>query len=297
MVQSLENFLATTLVNGFVPWSIEQEAARTYSLDSFAVESAILDADLLPARYARNSGSLGLSGQQSLHNARVLVAGCGGLGGNLILGLARLGVGCIIAVDPDNFDESNLNRQALCTLANLGQSKAREAARQVALINPACRVQVHQERFDPSNADTLLAGAGLALDGLDSASARIALSEACARIGIPLVHAAVAGWYGQVSTQPGTSPGIMPTAAGIQSSPAGTHEAVASIARLYAPVAVTTDRGDEERLGNQVYSPVFAAAIQLAEACKIITSKAPALGNRLYTYDLLTMENAEFKLE
>jgi len=290
MAQSLGDFLTSTLADGFVPWAAEQEAARSYGMDAFAVESAILDARLLPARYARNVGSLGLEGQRALHEARVLVAGCGGLGGHLIQGLARLGVGCIVAVDPDVFDESNLNRQALCTTANLGQPKALEAARQAVLINPACRVRPHRERFAPTNADTLLGGVDLALDGLDSVSARIALSEACARNGIPLVHAAVAGWYGQVSTQPGSTPGT-------QSSSAGTGVAVASVARLYRPVAATADHGDEQRLGNQVYGPAFAAAIQLAEACKLITGRTPALGNRLYTYDLLTMESAGFELD
>jgi molybdopterin/thiamine biosynthesis adenylyltransferase len=291
MPQNIQDFLDSNLANGFVPWAAEQEAARRYALDASAVESAILDAGLLPARYARNAGSLGLDGQKALHKACVLVAGCGGLGGYLILGLARLGVGCIVAVDPDVFDESNLNRQALCTTANLGQSKALEAARQAALINPACRVRPHQERLGPDNADSLLAGVDLALDGLDSVSARIALSEACARNGLPLVHAAVAGWYGQVATQPG-----------VDSRSGSTPETrpgqvEASVARLYAPVAATADRGDEQRLGNQVYGPAFAAAIQLAEACRIITGKAPALANKLYTYDLSSMGCGSFGLD
>ena len=161
---TLEEFLTTSLTNGFVPWAAEQEAALRYTLDAFAVETAVLEAGLLPTRYARNAGSLGLDGQRNLHRACVLVAGCGGLGGTLILGLARLGVGCIVAVDPDIFDESNLNRQALCTTANLGQSKASEAARQVGLVNPACRVWPRQERMGPGNSDSLLAGVGLALD-------------------------------------------------------------------------------------------------------------------------------------
>jgi molybdopterin-synthase adenylyltransferase len=295
MGKSLMEFLKSSLSGGFVPWTAEQEAARRYALDAFAVESAILEAGLLPARYARNAGSLGLEGQLALHQACVLVVGCGGLGGNLILGLARLGVGCIVAVDPDVFDESNLNRQALCTTANLGQSKALEAARQVGLINPACRVRPLQERLGPDNADSLLAGVGLVLDGLDSISARISLSEACARNGIPLVHAAVAGWYGQVSTQPGIK--ASENESGSRTvTVTRSGKAEASVARLYAPVAATADRGDEQRLGNQVYGPAFAAAIQLAEACRIITGKAPALENQLYTYDLSIMESGKFGL-
>ncbi|MGD9939143.1 MAG: ThiF family adenylyltransferase [Clostridia bacterium] len=288
----LEDFLVSTLADGFVPWVAEQEAARLYGKDAFELESAILEAGLLPSRYARNAGSLGLEGQSALHKACVLVAGCGGLGGHLILGLARLGVGSIVAVDPDVFDESNLNRQALCTTANLGQPKVKEAERQASLINPACRVQPHQEHLDPDNANRLLAGAGLALDGLDSISARIALSEACARNGIPLVHAAVAGWYGQVSTQSGIN-----TRTGSGATPESRPSpALAGVARLYGPVAAMADRGDEQQLGNQVYGPAFAAAVQLAEACRIITGKTPALENQLYTYDLSTMEIRRFEL-
>jgi molybdopterin-synthase adenylyltransferase len=259
-----------------VPWAAEREAARRYGLDARAVEGAALAQGILPARYARNAGSLGIEGQRALHDARVLVAGCGGLGGHLIEGLARLGVGHIVAVDPDSFDESNLNRQLLCSTENLGKPKADEAARRVALINPAATVLALRERIGPANADTLLTGIHIAMDGLDSVSARIALSEACARSGVTFVHAAVAGWYGQASTQ------------------AGGFGATASIARLYALAAGSADRGDEQRLGNQAYGPAFAAAIQVAEACKIICGKSPALENRLYTYDLLAMTSASF---
>ena len=61
-------------------------------------------------------------------------------------------------------------------------------------------------------------------------------------------------------------------------------------------MAATADRGDEQRLGNQVYDPAFAAAIQLAETCRIITGKTPALANSLYTYDLSTMESGRLGL-
>ncbi len=278
MGAGIGDFLKASLEGGFVPWAAEREAAQRYGLDARSVEAAALDRGLLPARYARNEGSLGIEGQKALHGARALVAGCGGLGGHLIEGLARLGVGSIVAVDPDRFDESNLNRQALCTMENLGRPKADEAARRVALINPACAVFPLCERLNTVNADALLAGIHIALDGLDSVSARIALSEACARLGVTLVHAAVAGWYGQASTQ-GGGPG-----------------ATASVARLYELAAGTADRGDEQRLGNQAYGPAFAAAVQLAEACRIICGKAPALAMKLYSYDLSAMGSAIFDL-
>jgi molybdopterin/thiamine biosynthesis adenylyltransferase len=278
MGSGIADFLRASLDGGFVPWPAEREAARRYALDPRAVEGAALAEGMLPARYARNYGTLGLEGQKALHDARVLVAGCGGLGGQLIESLARLGVGFIAAVDPDSFDESNLNRQVLCTIENLGRPKADEAARRAALVNPACAVLSLRERIGPDNAEALLSGIDLALDGLDSVSARICLSEACARAGIALAHAAVAGWYGQASTQ------------------AGGPNATAGVARLYALAAESADRGEETRLGNQAFGPAFAAAIQVAEACKILCGKVPALAGRLYTYDLMAMSSASFDL-
>ena len=90
----------------------------------------------MSARYERHVGSVGAAGQQVLLASRVMVVGLGGLGGSVLESLVRIGVGHLSGVDPDVFDASNLNRQILCTMATLGESKAVVAARRVAAVNP-----------------------------------------------------------------------------------------------------------------------------------------------------------------
>jgi len=277
-VESIVGYLtaAAQAAGGFIPWSAELEAAGRYGLSHREIEAAALKAGLVPARYARNIGTIGLEGQRALHRARVLVAGCGGLGGNVIEGLARLGVGSVVAVDPDAFDESNMNRQLLCTVESLGRPKAEEAARRVAQVNPAAIVTAVRARLGPDNADELLAACDLAIDALDSVSARVCLSEAAARLDIPFVHAAVAGWYGQASVQ---APGS------------------ALVAGLYAGAGADgADRGEETRLGNQSYGPAFAAALEVAAACAILCGQGSGLSGRLLTWDLKAGSSAGFDL-
>lgn len=278
-MESIVDYLAAAArsADGFIPWAAEREAAARFGLSHRKVEEAALEAGLIPARYARNVGTLGLEGQRALQRARVLVAGCGGLGGHVIEGLARLGVGAIVAVDPDAFDESNMNRQLLCTVESLGRPKAEEAARRVAVVNPAVEVTAVRARLAPDNADELLAGCDLAIDALDSVSARVCLSEAAARLGIPFVHAAVAGWYGQASAQ---APGS-PLVAGLYAGAAGADGA---------------DRGEETRLGNQSYGPAFAAALEVAAACAILIGAGSGLSGRLLTWDLKAGSSAGFDL-
>ena len=159
---------------------------------------------IYPYRYIRNRDILSLEEQLTLAQSTVAVVGAGGLGGQVILLLARLGVGHLVVIDRDVFDETNLNRQALCTTGSLGMSKANEAAVTVSSINPAVLVTAHQIRLDASNAREILAGCHLVVDALDNVSDRLALEQVAQSLGIPLVHGALAGFQGQVMTiQPG----------------------------------------------------------------------------------------------
>lgn len=102
-----------------------------------AAELAACDAGHLPSRYARN-GRLTTPAQQAmLLRARVLLVGLGGLGGHVLDGLCRMGVGHITGVDGDSFEQSNLNRQLLCTAETIGQSKAQAAQAHARLVNAA----------------------------------------------------------------------------------------------------------------------------------------------------------------
>ena len=129
-----------------------------------------------------------------LINSRVLVAGCGGLGGNVIEHLARIGIGSLTVIDGDVFTESNLNRQLLCTAENIGKSKALAAAERVRLIDPSISVTAVCEYLTEANAPALLAAADIVIDCLDSIESRLMLEGAASDAGLYMVHGAISGW-------------------------------------------------------------------------------------------------------
>ncbi|HEX8568665.1 MAG TPA: molybdopterin-synthase adenylyltransferase MoeB [Caulobacteraceae bacterium] len=151
-------------------------------------------------RYARHLvlRELGGQGQQKLASARVLVVGAGGLGSPAALYLAAAGVGVLGLVDDDQVALSNLQRQVLYGVDDLGRPKVEAAAERLASLNPHVEVQVHPVRAAPANADELVRGFDLVLDGTDDFSTRHAVNVACVAAGLPLVSGAVARWSGQV---------------------------------------------------------------------------------------------------
>ena len=124
-------------------------------------------------RYSRNLPALSRQEQELLHKKRVLVAGCGGLGGYITENLLRLGIGHITAVDGDSFDVSNLNRQLLATEATIGKSKAEAAKERAALVNPSVEFMAIGKYITPENAADTIAGHNIVIDALDSVSARL----------------------------------------------------------------------------------------------------------------------------
>ncbi|HTZ18035.1 MAG TPA: ThiF family adenylyltransferase, partial [Dissulfurispiraceae bacterium] len=133
----LKDYLKTHAVNDVVQQDVLNEAAMRFGLTHRLLEKAALESGVLPVRYQRNRNTLSIEQQLALFQSRVAVVGCGGLGGYLIEELARLGVGTIVAIDPDKFEEHNLNRQILCTLETIGSPKVAAAADRVQKINPA----------------------------------------------------------------------------------------------------------------------------------------------------------------
>jgi len=144
--------------------------------------------------FGRNQPSISPAEQQRLAVAHVLICGCGGLGGPVAEQLARAGVGHLRLVDPDHFEPTNLNRQTGALRTTLGRNKAEVMAGRVQAINPDCRVQAIASDF---RATDCLEGMAVAADCLDNGPARLELACRCAKTGIPLVHGAVQGWYGQ----------------------------------------------------------------------------------------------------
>lgn len=150
-------------------------------------------------RYERNIPALTEAECALLKEKRVLIVGCGGLGGHLIDQLARVGVGAIRAVDGDVFEASNLNRQLLSEVPLLGFGKAAAAAQRIRRVNPDTEVETIEEYLTETNAARLISGCDAVLDALDNIKSRKLLESACARAKVPYVYGAVQGWIAQAA--------------------------------------------------------------------------------------------------
>lgn len=150
-------------------------------------------------RYERNIPALTEAECALLRKKRVLIVGCGGLGGHLIDQLARVGVGAIRAVDGDVFEASNLNRQLLSEVPLLGFGKAAAAAQRIRRVNPDTEVETIEEYLTETNAARLISGCDAVLDALDNIKSRRLLASACSRAKVPYVYGAVQGWIAQAA--------------------------------------------------------------------------------------------------
>ena len=153
-------------------------------------------------RYARHIvlREVGGPGQQALLAARVLVVGAGGLGAPALLYLAAAGVGTLGIVDDDTVALSNLQRQVIHRSADVGRRKTDSAADAIAALDPGLAVEPHALRLDAANADALVARYDLVLDGSDNFDTRYALSDACYRVGRPLVTGALGVFDAMLTT-------------------------------------------------------------------------------------------------
>ncbi|MEI6205790.1 MAG: HesA/MoeB/ThiF family protein [Desulfuromonadales bacterium] len=248
-------------------WSCQVAAAERFGVTLAQVEAISLEQHILPARYQRNRNSISVSDQLTLFRSSVAVIGCGGLGGYVVEELARLGVGRIVVIDPDVFEEHNLNRQLFSSPVNLGTAKVEAAEMRIKEINPAVTLVPLQTPFSPENGTDLLAGCQVAVDALDTIKVRIELADVCNSIGIPLVHGAIAGWFGHVTTQfPGDD----------------------MLQTIYS--AWGSGKGVEGSLGNPSFTPALIASLEVAEVCKLLLGQGTTLRGRQLMIDLLSME-------
>ncbi|WP_409227624.1 HesA/MoeB/ThiF family protein [Gudongella sp. SC589] len=227
----------------------------------------------LENRYDRNKSLISQEDQELLGKKTVAVIGAGGLGGYLAELSARLGVGRLIIIDGDVFEESNLNRQRFSNEHNLGNPKAYEAKRELERINSQVEITAVHDRISAENGRELLDGADLVLDGVDNARTRLLLQDICKQLQIPLVHGAIGGWYGQVSV-------VMPgddTLSTIYSDPDA--------------------KGVEKDLGNPSFTPALIASYQVAEAVKLLLGKGENLRKKILYIDTLTNSTSVIDLE
>ncbi|WP_127792728.1 ThiF family adenylyltransferase [Agromyces sp. LHK192] len=154
----------------------------------------------------RRLPELGDLGQRRLANARVVVIGAGGLGSPALTWLAAAGVGTIGIVDDDVVEHSNLHRQPLHGIHDLGHPKVDSAAESIAQLAPDATVIRHGVRLVAANARELLSGYDLVLDGTDTFETRYLVDDTCAELGLPLVWASVLRFDAQLSVFWATPP-------------------------------------------------------------------------------------------
>lgn len=159
-------------------------------------------------RYIRQTTltDIGAAGQARLAAATVLVVGAGGLGSSVLQVLAGAGVGEIIIVDHDHVDISNLHRQPLYGMADLGAGKAAAACNALLRANPDIIVTAKPERITPANAAALIETASVVIDAADNFAVTYVLSDRCLAAGKPLISASVLGLSGHVGAYCGGAP-------------------------------------------------------------------------------------------
>ncbi|MFQ6101319.1 MAG: ThiF family adenylyltransferase [Anaerolineae bacterium] len=242
-----------------------RELATTNECSIRDVELAALEMSVVPWRYVRNLGTVGLEGQIKLLQATVAVVGLGGLGGYVVEALARMGVGRLILIDGDVFEEHNFNRQVLSSEAKMGMNKVQVARQRVAEINGAVGVTGHAVVLTRENLPQLLEGADVVVDALDRLPIRLILQEGAQALDIPMVHGSIAGFLGQVMTIFPGDPGLI---------------------GLYGGQSDLPEQGLEAQLGIPAATPMAVAAWEIHEVTKILVDRGELLRHRLLVMDM-----------
>jgi adenylyltransferase/sulfurtransferase len=232
-------------------------------------------------RYSRHLiiPDVGMAGQKRLKNAKVLIVGAGGLGSPALLYLAAAGVGTLGIAEFDEVDESNLQRQVIHGVSDIGKSKALSAKESIAEINPYVEVVLHEERLDNDNVMRVFEGYDLIIDGTDNFATRYMVNDAAYFLGIPYVWGSIYRFDGQASV-------FAPTLA----------EDAPCYRCLYPeppPPGMVPSCAEGGVLGVLCAS---VGAIQVNEAIKLITGIGdPAVG-QLVIYDALELSWRKLKV-
>ena len=226
-------------------------------------------------RYSRQIvlPQVGREGQEKLARSRILLVGAGGLGSPAAFYLAAAGVGHLRIVDHDIIDLSNLQRQILHKVADIGEYKVTSAKRTLNALNPSISIEIHQDSISKSNVINYLNDVDLVIDGTDNFTSRYAISDACTQAGIPWVYGAVYRFEGQLAlfhASRGEQHGLcyrclFPEAESGQNAPNCTEAGVLGVA------------------------PGIIGVLQATEALKYLLGIGQPLLGRLLHVDLLSM--------
>lgn len=245
------------------------ELARRLGVSVKIAMLSCLEHDIWPERYRAQRGAVTSGDQARIIDSTVAVIGSGGLGGHVVMMLARAGVGSITICDGDVFDESNLNRQQISDMNRIGRNKAVCAAEAVAGVNPHVEVSIRPVWAEESNISEILDGASVVVDCLDNHPSRYMVEDAARHKNIPFVHGSLAGREGFVLTVFPDSPGLK---------------------NLYGPNPVDKSDAAETILGVPTITPGMIAGLQVNEVFDILTGAAIPDGGKLIHLDLSVPE-------
>lgn len=235
------------------------------------------------ARYSRHIAmdGFGLEAQQKLKAARVLVVGAGGLGSPSLLYLAAAGVGTIGLVEFDRVDESNLQRQVLYSVDDVGRSKSEAAKQRLLALNPHIRIEVHEVRLTSENALNIIGRYDVVADGTDNFATRYLVNDACVMLGKPNVYASIFRFEGQVSVF------------NYRDAEGNTGPNYRDLYPSPPPPGLVPNCAEAGVLG---VLPGIIGSMQALEVIKIVTGVGEVLSGRFLVFDALTFEPRIFKI-
>lgn len=242
----------------------------------------VLDADARE-RYARHLllPEVGEAGQLKLLGSKVLLIGAGGLGSPSALYLAAAGVGTLGLVDHDVVDRSNLQRQILHTEARVDTPKVASAREALESLNPHVKVIGYQTRLDSTNVEEILSNYDVVVDGTDNLPTRYLINDACVKLGLPNVHAAVYRFEGQITV-------FWP---GHEKQRSGCY-------RCMFPEPPPAELAPScSEIGVLGVLPGVLGVLQAVETLKILLNIGEPLVGKMLYYDALRAAFSEFKLK
>lgn len=222
-----------------------------------------------------------IDGQRKLKQSSVLIVGAGGLGCPMLLYLTAAGVGHIGIVDFDVVDASNLHRQVLFTIDDVGKPKAQVAAQKLSKLNPHVNFTVHNEKLTSENALKTMTGYNLVADGTDNFPTRYLVNDACVLLNIPNVHGSIFRFEGQISVfnYPNNDGTFGPQYRDIFPTP--------------PPPGLVPNCAEGGVLG---VLPGIIGTLQASEIIKVLTGIGDPLTGKLFIMDVLTFETRTFKI-
>ncbi|MCC7027891.1 MAG: HesA/MoeB/ThiF family protein [Saprospiraceae bacterium] len=223
----------------------------------------------------------GQTAQDNLNRAKVLVIGAGGLGCPALQYLASAGVGTIGIVDFDHVELSNLQRQILFNMDDIGKPKAETAATKIKAMNPEIQVHVYSFKITNQNALDIIVEYDIVIDGSDDFATRYLVNDACVLLNKPLVYGAVLRFEGQI--------GVF----NVANLSTGTKS---NYRDLFPVPPASQSHISCNDLGVLGVVPGIIGTMQAAEAIKILTNIGNPLSNKILTFDVLKNEFYEFQI-